>query len=136
ARNAELLHGAHAAAGPRVQRTCPTRGGGTSLRLRAVGSPAFRAQVGASSSRGHVLRRFRRESRGSASRWRGPQVVREGTEEDRGSRGESQKGGCMTLIVILPTIKMSVLIGVVLARVPLLRKRSAALRHSVLVATV
>jgi TonB family protein len=42
----------------------------------------------------------------------------------------------MTLSLIVPTIKMSVLIGVVLAAMPLLSKRSAAFRHSVLVATV
>jgi TonB family protein len=42
----------------------------------------------------------------------------------------------VTLVLILPTIKMSVLIGVVLATMPLLRKRSAAFRHSVLAATV
>jgi TonB family protein len=39
-------------------------------------------------------------------------------------------------LLILPTIKMSVLIAVVLATMPLLRNRSAAFRHSVLVATV
>ena len=33
----------------------------------------------------------------------------------------------MTLVLILPTIKMSVLIGVVLAAMPLLSKRSARL---------
>ena len=42
----------------------------------------------------------------------------------------------MTPVLILPTIKMSVLIGVALAAMPLLSKRSAAFRHSVLVATV
>src|SRR5262245_62171361 len=42
----------------------------------------------------------------------------------------------MTLGLILPTVKMSVLIGVVLATMPILSKRSAAFRHSVLVATV
>jgi TonB family protein len=42
----------------------------------------------------------------------------------------------MTPALIFATIKMSVLIGVVLAAMPLLRKRSAAFRHSVLVATV
>jgi TonB family protein len=42
----------------------------------------------------------------------------------------------MTPTLILATIKMSILIGVVLAAMPLLRKRSAAFRHSVLVATV
>jgi TonB family protein len=41
----------------------------------------------------------------------------------------------MTLL-ILPTLKMSVLIAVVLATMPLLSNRSAAFRHSVLVATV
>jgi TonB family protein len=42
----------------------------------------------------------------------------------------------VTPFLILPTIKMSVLIGGVLVTMPLLRKRSAAFRHSVLVATV
>ena len=105
---------------------------GAALRLPARGAAARRAPLGAAPSRGHLLRRLGGKSRRRAARRRVVAAVRRGARSHRRSGRESaERRHAMTLFAGV-FVKTTLVVALALAAMPLLRPRSAALRHWVL----
>ena len=121
-----LLDRPHAAARPRRERARHARRGRRAVRLHAGGAPARRAEVGAASSRRHVLRRIGRAGRRRCARRRRREALGRGAGSYRGAHRQSEERR--------KPMKMSLIVFGALAVSFLLRRRSAALRHWVLAA--
>src|SRR5262245_10065677 len=131
-RRAQLLHRAHAAAGPRRERACPSRRGRAALHLLGRRPSPCRAQVGAQASGRHLLRRIGGEGRGSAPRRRSREGLERGARSHRRSDREGEKRRRAMSLSLEVAFKTTVLFLLVLGALPLLRWQSAALRHYVL----
>src|SRR5206468_2094646 len=131
-RQPQLFNRPHAAARARIEAARAARGRRAALRLHARAGAPHRAPVGAATSRRHILRRLDRESRRRASRRRDRACLRRGARSDRRPGGEGAEGRRPMILFADIVVKVSLLVGAALAVMPLLRSRSAALRHWVL----